>query len=121
MNMSYILKLHTVVSVIALSMTTAATAQSPRTPKAGARDVSLRRGTEMATGSGFTLEVATISKGGGVLADGSILVIGQPFVGTMSNDEFTIEVGIVPSLAPTTEAIVTPDPLEAGPNPFGSL
>ena len=34
---------------------------------------------------GQTLEAATISKGGGVLPDGSIIVIGHPFVGTMSN------------------------------------
>lgn len=45
-----------------------------------------------------TLECATISKGGGVLPDGSILVIGQPIVGTISNAQFTIELGTVPCL-----------------------
>ena len=45
------------------------------------------------------MEAATISGGGGVLPDGSILVIGQPLVGTMSNANFTVEVGIVPVLA----------------------
>ena len=46
-----------------------------------------------------TLEAATVSStGGAVLPDGTILVIGQPLVGTMSNEEFTTEVGAVPSL-----------------------
>ena len=45
-----------------------------------------------------TLECATISKGGGVLPDGSILVIGQPVAGTISNAQFTIELGVVPCL-----------------------
>ena len=45
-----------------------------------------------------TLECATVSMGGGVLPDGSIGVIGQAVVGTMSNAQFTIEVGIVPCL-----------------------
>ncbi len=48
---------------------------------------------------GQTLEAATISKGGGVLPDGSIIVIGQPFVGTMSKADFTIVVVFVPILA----------------------
>lgn len=45
-----------------------------------------------------TLECATISGGSGVLPDGSILVIGQSIVGTISNAQFTIELGIVPCL-----------------------
>ena len=47
-------------------------------------------------GPAFTLERATISKGGGVLPDGSILIIGQGTVGTMSSENFTMEIGIVP-------------------------
>ncbi len=46
-----------------------------------------------------TLECATVSKGGGVLPDGSIGIIGQPMVGTMSNAQYTIEVGIVACLS----------------------
>ncbi len=46
-----------------------------------------------------TLEFATISKGGDVLPDGSVLIIGQPVADTMSNANFTVEVGIVPILA----------------------
>ena len=55
--------------------------------------------TPASTAYGQTLEAATISKGGGVLPDGSIIVIGQPFAGTMTNSDFTIEVGAVAILA----------------------
>ena len=54
--------------------------------------------TDTASAYAQTLEAATISTGGGILPDGSIIVIGQPVVGTMSNAEYTIEVGIVPLL-----------------------
>lgn len=50
------------------------------------------------TAQAQTLECATISGGGGVLPDGSILVIGQPVAGTISNAQFTIELGAVPCL-----------------------
>ena len=49
-----------------------------------------------AVGPAFTLEWATISKGGGVLPDGSLLIIGQGAVGTVSSENFTMEIGIVP-------------------------
>ncbi len=47
-----------------------------------------------------TLECATISKGGGVLPDGSVLLIGQPLVGKISNAQFTIELGAITCLLP---------------------
>ena len=111
MNTSYSQRLHTVVSIIALSVATAATAQSPNTSKTDARDVSFRPSTEMATGPGFTLEFASISKGGAVLPDGSIVIVGQPFVGTASSEEFTIEMGIVPSLTAASICPVSSAPV----------
>ncbi len=52
-----------------------------------------------------TLESATISVGGGVLPDGSIIIIGQPFAGTtMSSAQFTIEVGAIALFVPSAAA-----------------
>ncbi len=46
----------------------------------------------------YTLESPTITIGAGVLPDKSILVIGQAVAGTVSNGQFTLEVGQVPCL-----------------------
>ena len=46
----------------------------------------------------FTLESAVVTSAADVLADKSILVVGQPVAGVMSNASFTIEVGQVPVL-----------------------
>ena len=46
-----------------------------------------------------TLEWAAVTAGGGITSNGSILVVGQVVVGTMSSASFTIEVGIIAGLA----------------------
>lgn len=46
----------------------------------------------------LTLESASITYGANVLADKSILVVGQPVAGVISNASYTIEVGQVPCL-----------------------
>ena len=45
-----------------------------------------------------SLECAAVSSGGGITSNGSLLVVGQAAVGTMSNASFTIEVGIIACL-----------------------
>ena len=67
--------------------------------------------TGTASGPSFTLESATISKGGGVLPDGSVFVIGQPVVGTMSNENFTMEVGIVAVIAAGASCPASSEPI----------
>ena len=59
-----------------------------------------------ATAHAQTLECATVSTGGGVLDNGSVVIIGQAVVGTMTSAQYTIEVGAITCLAATgcTEA-----------------
>ncbi|MEE9296171.1 MAG: hypothetical protein V3W34_14590 [Phycisphaerae bacterium] len=49
-------------------------------------------------GPAFVMTVATLSSGGVVFTDGSFAVLGQTFVGSISNGQFTMAVGIVPLL-----------------------
>ena len=49
-------------------------------------------------GVGYSVEFGTLSAGAFVSADGQVGFVGQPFLGTVWNDDYTIEVGPVPIL-----------------------
>ncbi len=50
-------------------------------------------------GSQYSMPLATISSGGVVFTNGSFAIIGQPLVGTISNANYSMQVGAVPILA----------------------
>lgn len=53
-------------------------------------------------GPPFTLEIAALSYGADNIGGGSILVVGRGIVGTMSNEDYTFNVGPVPSFVAAT-------------------
>jgi hypothetical protein len=58
------------------------------------------------------LRIATMCAGAATLNNGSIITIGQPFVGVMSAGAggVTLSAGIIPGLAPTTSTSALPVP-----------
>ncbi len=49
-------------------------------------------------GPQYSMPFATMSSGSVVFDDGSFAIIGQTFVGTISNEQYTMEVGTLPAL-----------------------
>ncbi|MCH7526105.1 MAG: hypothetical protein IID39_01590 [Planctomycetes bacterium] len=53
-------------------------------------------------GPPFTLDIAALSYGGDNIGGGSILVVGRNMVGTMSNEDYTFNIGPVPAFVAAT-------------------
>ncbi len=67
-------------------------------------------GAERGQGQQYSMPFATISSGGVVFDDGSFAIIGQTFVGTISNGQYTMEVGALPALVgPPVPPLVPPE------------